>query len=83
METTKKAFRQIEEWRKEIAAKESKHINNVTDKNILLYLAIEKVTKHNVKVERSCQTCKHHESSHEDYPCNKCFMTFNKYERKL
>ena len=40
---TKKAFRQIEEWRKEIGEKEQKHINNITDKNILLYLAKKKV----------------------------------------
>jgi len=40
---TKKAFRQIENWRKEIAEKEQKHLNNITDKNILLYLAKKKV----------------------------------------
>ena len=45
MEKHRKAFRQIEEWRKEISTKESKHINNVTDKNILLYLALKKVVK--------------------------------------
>ncbi len=42
---TKKAFRQIENWRKEIAEKEQKHINNITDKNILLYLAKKQVKK--------------------------------------
>ena len=36
---TKKAFRQIEDWRKEIAEKEQRHINNITNKDILIYLA--------------------------------------------
>ena len=44
-EETKKAYRQIENWRKEISKEELKHINNVTDKNILLYLARKEVKK--------------------------------------
>lgn len=44
-EETKKAFRQIENWRKEVSEKQLKHINNVTDKNILLYLAKNEINK--------------------------------------
>ena len=57
MEKHRKAFRQIEEWRKEISTKESKHINNVTDKNILLYLALKKVVKCSVQVVKTGEHC--------------------------
>ena len=42
-EGTKKCFRQIENWRKEVSEKQLKHINNVTDKNILLHIAQNKL----------------------------------------
>lgn len=49
-EETKKAYRQIENWRKKISEEELKHINNVTDKNILLYLARKEVKKLTIPV---------------------------------
>ena len=48
---TKKAFRQIEEWRKETGELEQKHINNITDKDILLYLAKKQSEQLNAEQE--------------------------------
>ena len=45
---TKKAFRQIEYWRKDIAEKQQRHINNITNKDILIYLARSEVKKLNI-----------------------------------
>ena len=54
---TKKAFRQIEDWRKEIAEKEQRHTNNITNKDILIYLARIEVKKLNiVDVSKTCKT---------------------------
>ena len=43
LEDLKKGFIQIEEWRKEVADKELKDIDDVTDTRILLYLAIKQI----------------------------------------
>ena len=56
---TKKAFRQIEDWRKDIAEKEQRHINNITNKYILIYLARSEVKKLNIDdVSDSCTKIK-------------------------
>lgn len=36
-------YKQIEQWRQEISKEKLMHINNVTDKAILLHIALEQV----------------------------------------
>jgi hypothetical protein len=52
---TKKAFRQIEDWRKYISKKEQRHINNITNKDILIYLARIEVKKLNIDDVSKCE----------------------------
>ena len=74
---TKKAFRQIEDWRKEIAEKEQRHINNITNKDILIYLARSEVKKLNIDDVSKCPYCNSEYVNKTYNYCNSCEKHYN------